>query len=77
LEGKVELDVEKALFNVRLSALCVIAGEADMAVACVSKRLVYDGAMEYGTWRKVAEKLFRDSGMGERVHMAKQAVVDR
>jgi hypothetical protein len=48
LEGKEELGVEKALFSVGLSALCVIAGEADMAVACVSKRLVRDGAAGYG-----------------------------
>jgi hypothetical protein len=48
LEGKEELGVEKALFKVRLSASCVIAGEADMAVACVSKRLVHDGAVECG-----------------------------
>ena len=48
LEGKVELDLEKALFSVALSASRVSAGEADMAVACVSKQLVYDGAVEYG-----------------------------
>jgi hypothetical protein len=77
LEGKEELGVEKALFNFGLSASCVIAGEADMAVACVSKRLVCDGAAEYGAWRQVPEKLFPDCGMGGRVYMAKQAVVDR
>jgi hypothetical protein len=77
LEGKEELGVEKDLFSVGLSASCVIAGEADWAVACVSKRLVWDGAAEYGAWRRVPEKLFPDSGMGGRVYMDKQAVVDR
>jgi hypothetical protein len=47
LEGKEELGVEKALFNVGLSATCVIVGEADMVATCVSKRVLRDGAMGY------------------------------
>jgi hypothetical protein len=72
-EGKEELSVEEALFNIGLSASCVIAGEADIAVACVSKRLACDGAAEYEAWRQLPEKLFPDSRIGERVYMAKQS----
>jgi hypothetical protein len=39
LEGKEELGVVKALFRVGLSASWDIVGEADMAGACVSKRV--------------------------------------
>lgn len=46
LQGKEELGVEKGLFSVGVSALCVIVGEADMAGACVSRRETCTGAVE-------------------------------
>jgi hypothetical protein len=48
LEGKEELGVEKALFRVGLSASWDIVGEADMAGACVSKRVLRNGGVRYG-----------------------------
>jgi hypothetical protein len=48
LEGKEELGVEKALFRVGLSASWDIVGEADMAGACVSKRVLRNGGVGYG-----------------------------
>jgi hypothetical protein len=71
LEGKEELGVEKGLFNVGLSATCVIAGEADMVDTCVSKRVLRDRAVGYAARRWVPEEQFSDSIMGGSVYMTK------
>lgn len=76
MEGKKELDVEKALFNVGLLASCF--GEADMeARRAVSNIAVWTGAGEHGVYRLWCVTQSAVSSMGVREHMANRKECSR